>query len=451
MMSGWAQVRVWSLRLIEFGLVQAGVQLLNAVAGLVIIRSLPKSEYALFAVTGSIQAVCNMLGELGIGVGVLAIGGRVWSDPQRFGSLIATATELRVRFSLVSVIICLPVAMWMLWRNEASPAAMAALSGVILFGMLPLMSSSIYLVVPQLHGEYRRIQKLDFGNALFRCAIIGGLALGALSAVSAALVGALTIWIHWGVVRRWAAEQANLGAPPNSEDRGELLRLSFRSLPNVVFFCLQGQVTLLLLTWAGQPSSVADVTALGRLAALLSVFSTAFSVVLTPRFCRCQDAARLPQLYLKLITGTVAVVVPLMVASWVFPKPFLWLLGSKYASLEAECGWVVTAVCVSQVGAAMWALNISKAWIRYQAALYIPVILSAQIVAALLLNLRRVDDVLVFNLVTAAAPLPIYIIDAISGLSRRGLQVADSSHRKGGGNNGHAMLTPPQAVAKDMG
>ena len=47
------RARTWALRLAEYGLVQAAVQGVGAVAGILVIRNLSKNQYALFAITNS--------------------------------------------------------------------------------------------------------------------------------------------------------------------------------------------------------------------------------------------------------------------------------------------------------------------------------------------------------------------------------------------------------------
>ncbi len=412
----WEQVRRWSLTLAEFGVAQIAVQALTALAGILIIRSMSKPEYALFAIANSMQTTCNLLADLGIGIGVRSIGGKVWADPFRFGQLMNTALGLRRKFAICSLGVCLPIAGWMLWRNGATPFYAVVLCAVVGASVIPLLSASVWGISPGLHGEYRRMQKLDLGNAALRLLLIGALTLTRLSAWLAALVGVVTNWIQSLVLRRWAREKADFLAPSSVDDRRELTRLSVRSLPNAIFFCFQGQVTLLILTLVGSPTGIADVTALGRIAVLFSVFSVAFASVLAPRFGRCQDPARLPRLYLLLVGGTVLALLPLAAFAWVLPEPFLWLLGGKYAGLERECGLVVAAGCIGQIGGVMWSLNGSKAWIRVQSSFFIPAILAAQAVAALCLDLRQFHDVLIFNLVTAASTFPIYALDSWLGL-----------------------------------
>src|SRR5213596_2403543 len=272
-------LRRWALVVAEFGMVQAGVLALLAAAGLLIVRTLSKQEYALFAIANSMQTACNSLADLGIGVGVRSIGGRVCNDRLRFGALLNTALGLRRNFALVSFGFCLPVASWMLWHNSATPLQIAGLCVAIVAGVIPLLGSSVWSASQLLHGEYRRIQKIDSGNAALRLALIGVLAIGRMNAFLALLVGVIGNWIQAILLRSWARDHSDPAAPLNAVDRRELLHLSVKSLPNAVFFCFQGQVTLLILTLVGSPTGIADVTALGRVAALFAVFSAAFASV----------------------------------------------------------------------------------------------------------------------------------------------------------------------------
>jgi O-antigen/teichoic acid export membrane protein len=409
----------WSMRIAEFGLVQGLVQVLTAIAGILLVRNLSKHDYALYAIANSMQLVCNLLADLGIGIGVASIGGRVWNDPFRFGQLLNTVLGLRRQFALISLSVCLPIAAWMLSRNGATIPLQIGLSFAIAVSLIPLLGITAWGTSAKLHGEYRRIQKLDLGGAALRLGLIGLLAVSRLNSLLAMLVGVVGNWVQALFLRRWAHEKIVTQAPQNAEDRRELLRLSKRWLPNVVFFCLQGQVTLFILTAMGSTTGIADITALGRVAALFTIFSVTFQNLLAPRFARCQDPRRLPRLYLLLVTGTTIIFLLLVGLTWVFPDPFLWLLGGQYATLRQECVWVVAAGCVNQIVGVMWLLNLSKAWIRAQSLAYIPMIVAAQVGAAFCLDLRQFHNVLIFNLITAAAPLPIFAVDAALGLRCR--------------------------------
>lgn len=413
-----AGVRRWSSTLLQFAALQALVQLLIASSGFIVVRVLPKPEYALLAIANSMQSACQALAELGTGMGVRSIGGRIWNDPARFGQLLRTSLSLRRGFGLIAFGICLPITGWLLWRNGAVPVLAVALCLALAAGVAPLVAATTWVVSAQLHGEYKRIQKLDLGNAGLRLALVGTLCLTCFNALLTILVGALANWVQTLTLRRWAWAKTGPGDSINLQDRRELLDLSLKSLPNTIFFCFQGQILLVILTFAGSPAGIADLTALGRLAMAFQVLSVTFANVLAPRFACCQESRRLQQLYLTFVCSISSILLVLATCAWLWPDPFLLLLGDQYRSLRREAGWVVTAGCVGQIGAVMWTLNSSKAWIRFQAPGFILVTLAVQASAACLLDLRRFHDVLVFNLLSAAAPLPLYAVDAVIGLRK---------------------------------
>ena len=408
----------WATRVAEFSFVQCWVQLFTGLAGILIVRTMAKDQYALYAITNHMQTACNLLADLGIGIGVRSIGGRVWQDRRRFGELLNAALALRRWFALFSIAACLPIAAWMLLKNGGTGPTVALLCGVVAASVLPQLTATVLTIVPQLHGEYRRIQVLDFGNAVLRLSMIAALAVTQMNALLAAAVGATNNWVQMLVTRRWAHDHAECTAPPNAADRRELTRLSLRTLPNVVFFCFQGQVILLILTLVGNPSGIADVTALGRLAMLFTPVSVAFINVLVPRFTGCQDPQRLPRLYLLLVGTAVLALAPIFLAGFFIPGPLLWLLGDKYLTLKKQCGLVVATACVGQLVHLLHSLNTSKAWIRTLTTAWIPLTLAIQLAGAFTLDLRHFDGVLLFQLASASIPLPLLCLDAIHGFRR---------------------------------
>jgi O-antigen/teichoic acid export membrane protein len=408
----------WALKIIEFGAVQVAVQLLGALAGLLIVRSLSKSEYALFAIANSMQTTCNLLADCGIGVGLRAIGGRVWNEPKSFGALLASALELRRSLALISFAVSLPLAGWMLWQNGATPWQLAGFSVALIAGVIPLLSSTVHALAPQLHGEFRRIQGLDLSTAVLRVLLIGALAASKITALLAVMIGVIGNWLQAIFYRRWAHQHADPEARPIPEQRRELIGYSLQWLPNLIFFCFQGQVTLLILSLFGSSSAIADLTALSRIAVLFTAMSAICTTLFAPRFARYQEHAALKALYGAIVGASSALLVALFTVVWLWPEPFLWLLGDSYRGLAAECVWVVGAGSIAQLGTVLWSLNSSKGWIRWQSIGYIPAILTVQVGAAFCLDLSQFHQVLLFNLLTAAAPLPMYLLDAWQGLRK---------------------------------
>src|ERR1041385_1686729 len=89
----------------SFAIVQAIVQVIGFGSGILIIRTLEQREYALFTIANTMQGTINLLADIGISVGLISIGGRVWQDRHRFGQLINTALNFRRKLGAFAVVI----------------------------------------------------------------------------------------------------------------------------------------------------------------------------------------------------------------------------------------------------------------------------------------------------------------------------------------------------------
>src|SRR6187399_500937 len=71
-----------------FAFGQAAVQLISFLSGILLVRYLDQRDYAYFTIANSMQGTLNVLADVGISIGLVSIGGRVWKDRRRFGELI---------------------------------------------------------------------------------------------------------------------------------------------------------------------------------------------------------------------------------------------------------------------------------------------------------------------------------------------------------------------------
>src|SRR6476661_7373361 len=103
----------------NFALVQSAVQVIGFVSGILLIRHLDQREYAYFTIANTMQGTLNVLADIGISIGLVSIGGRVWHDRHRFGQLIKTASNLRRKLGAIATIIVTPILFIMLVKNGA--------------------------------------------------------------------------------------------------------------------------------------------------------------------------------------------------------------------------------------------------------------------------------------------------------------------------------------------
>ena len=406
----------------NFVIVQAVVQIIGFLSGILLVRTLEQREYAYFTIANTMQGTINLLADIGISVGLVSIGGRVWQDRHRFGQLISTALSVRKKLGAVAIIIVTPVLYFLLVKNGASFFYTAVLIVVVLAGLLIQLSLGVLDVVPRLRSDIARIQSIDLTGAIARLLVLVTLMCFFLNAGMAVAVATATLLLQYAMLRKYVARVIDLDAPENAEDRAAMFGFIRKLAANAVFYCLQGQITVFLISFfARRTSSVAEVGALGRLAMIFAVLSNLLTNVFVPAFARCQSARKLRWLYAAIIGGVSAFSLMVLCGAGIFPDQFLFVLGSKYAHLHRELLVMVGGAVLSALTGTFWALNASKAWVA-GSWLYIPLTLATQIALIPYTDFSSVMGVLTFNLISAIPNLLLNI-----ALSYRGFRSFQSA------------------------
>jgi len=392
-------------RISNYALVQAAVQIIAFSSGILLVRWLPQREYAYFTIANAMQATLMLLADIGVSVGLISIGGRVWQDRHRFGELINTGLAVRKKLAAVAAILVAPILYAMLTRNGASSIYTLLLIAVVLAGFSIQLSVDIFSVVPRLRSDIGRIQKIDFTCAIVRLLLILGLVYLFATAGLAVAIASATFLLQYFLLRAYAAKVVDLKANENAEDRHEIVRLIKNLAANAVFYCFQGQITVFLISFfASRAASVAEVGALGRLAMIFTVLTNLLINIFVPAFARCQDKRKLRWLYAAIVGGVVLFSLAVLCAAAFLPNQFLFVLGNRYTHLHRELLLMIGVAVITALGGTLWLLNASKAWIA-GAWLYIPLTLATQIALIPFTDFSSVAGVLMFNLISGVPSL----------------------------------------------
>jgi hypothetical protein len=410
----WAQIQRWSGVLARFFTAQVLTQAFGMVAGLWLIRALPKMEYAWFTLASGWQGMLALLADSGISMALMSIGGRVHDDPGRLGRLVTECVRLRKWLFVAVVVVVIPLLGSLLYKSGASWSECLVLCALVIGASYFNLSMSVYSAVPKICAQYERLLRFDVGSAALRLALIGvGISFFPLAIFPVTITG-LVIVAQWYLSRRWAADTVPLDFSRRSEDRTEIVSLIKSNAPNTLYFCFQGQISLALITWFGRTEQVADVGALGRLAMLLGVFMGVVGSVLAPAFAREKKIHRLIRQYGLIVGAFVGLGILLLTAAFFLPEPFLLLLGPKYFHLEHELFWMVLSIVFSNIVTVMWVLNSSRGWIRHMW-IEIPLSMAVQLTACFWLDLGTVKGVLQLG---CFAPLSAFLVNIM--LTRNG-------------------------------
>src|SRR5438874_11069781 len=402
-------------RIGNYVLVQAVVQIIAFSSGILLVRWLPQQEYAFYTIANAMQATLMLLADIGISVGLVSIGGRVWQDRHRFGELINTGLAVRRKLAAAAAIIVAPILYAMLTKNGASASYTFLLIAVVLVGFSIQLALDIYSVVPRFHSDIGRIQKIDFICAVVRLLLILGLVyLFAIAGLAVAIASAAFL-LQYFLLRAYAAKVVDLKANENADDRREIVRLIKKLAANSLFYCFQGQITVFLISFFGRhAASVAEVGALGRLAMIFTVLMNMLTNIFVPAFARCHDKRKLHYLYAAIAGGVILFSSVVLFGAAFFPNQFLLVLGNRYTHLHRELLLMVGAAVMTALSGTLWLLNASKAWIS-GSWLYIPLTLTTQIALIPFTDFSSVAGVLTFNLISIVPSLLLNLILSYRG------------------------------------
>jgi O-antigen/teichoic acid export membrane protein len=393
------KITEWARLLGKFIGVQVVVQIVGLASGILLVRVLPKQEYAYFTMANAMLATMTLLADVGISSGLSSIGGKVWNDPQRFGSLINTALALRRNLAVVSIALLSPILLWMLIAH-GSPAWYAfivVLPVVLAVGVQ--IANGVLATVPRLQFKVRELQNLELFAAVLRLSILAVAYLIFLNAVIALVAAVMMYFAQHIVLQRLASTGIDRTVPSNEEDHRAILGIMRRQAPNDIYYCIQGQITVWLISIFGTAKSIADIGALGRLAMIFAILASVMASIVVPRYARCQAPDVLRRRYHQILAGYMlfgAVLIPVV---FLFPDQALWILGDQYAHLRGEVVLIVISAVMNSTLAGIFALNASKAWIP-PAWINIGVITLVQIMLLGLLDLSTVRGVILFNILS---------------------------------------------------
>ena len=402
----------------SFAVAQAGVQLLAFASGILVVRTLSQAEYAYFTIANTMQGTINVLADVGISIGLISIGGRVWHDRRRFGELITTALHMRRKLGAVAVLIVSPILYYMLAKNGASPAYAAALVVIVVLGLLVQFSLGVLSVVPRLRSDIDRIRNIDLTGAVGRLVILLALVAIFLNAGVAIAVASAALLLQYWMLRRYVAAVVDVDAPANDDDRRAMHGFIRGQAANSIFFCIQGQITVFLISFFGtDASSVAEIGALGRLAMIFGVLGNLLTNVFAPAFARCQSPRRLRWQYTGIVGSVLAFSAALLLGAALLPEAFLFVLGNKYTHLEHELLLMIAGAVAGALINTIWALNASKAWVA-GSWLYIPLTLATQATLIPFTDFSSVRGVLIFNLLSSLPNLILNVVLSYRGFVR---------------------------------
>lgn len=384
-LAGSARIARLLAKLLSAG---AAAQFLGVLTGLALLRWLPVEDYAQYTVAYGFSATLTALVDVGLAGAIMPLVGERAPDRSVLAAYVRAALHLRGRLAAAAVPISAVAFFAITASRDWGIGVQLGLFATVVVTLLARAMVDIYELPLLMQGRYRDYYAAQIGVAGSRLTVSAGLyGFRGLTGVTASLVSAGAALVQGLAYRRVARACVDVPEHVDREKTREILRFVAPALPGVVFFALQGQITIFLIAVFGEVRSIAEVGALSRLTALFVVVAGMSQVLVAPRF---------PQLAReRLFFETSRVLVAafgfgavLTTMAFVFPEPFLLLLGPSYDGLRSEVAWFILAASVNALSAVAYAINFSRRFVWYWTTwVGLGLIVSSQIAGAFLFDL----------------------------------------------------------------
>jgi O-antigen/teichoic acid export membrane protein len=367
-------------------------QVFMALTGILIVRHLPKEQYAWFTLYSSLGAMMALVADSGLAAGLNAHGGQLLPDQTALARFHTAAKAFRFRLSLLSGAAVGALGVYLLWKNHCPPGLMVGILAMTWVGMFLATTGQMNVVLHNLLGHRRLVQA---GSILTHAVRLGLVALCHLAGLLTGTTACLTAFFSQLVGTWFTSRQLPIVYPPAEpleKDREDLTHYVRQTMPNALFACVQAQIGALLLGAFGHTGDVANFGALSRVAVLFSVFSAPIFFLASPAFAKAPTRGHLIRIASLVLAGYTALSGLALVAVNVFPQVFFWLIGSQYAGLERELVWVVGAQALCSMDSILWTLALARGWL-FRAWVTIPLTLAFQAAVLVVVNPQTIEGV----------------------------------------------------------
>lgn len=400
------------------GFAQIFVQLISLVSGILVIRLLQPEEYALYTLGNTMLGTMTVLADGGISTGVMSQGGKVWRDRDKLGTVLATGMDLRRKFAVVSLLVSLPVLLYLMRIHHASwlMATLIILSLIPSFFMA--LSGTLLQIAPKLRQDIPPLQKNQIYMNVGRLVLLGlTIFIFPFAYIAILAAGLPQIWGNMNL-RKISAGYADWNQKPDPQIRKDILKMVTRLLPMGIYTCLSGQITIWLISLFGSTENIAQLGALDRLSMALSFITVTFGTLIVPRFSRLpNNPGLLLRRFLQIEAGLLVMGTCIVFVVWLFSAQVLMVLGPHYAGLTREVVLRIVISCLAIMSASTFSLFTSRSW-AINPIISIPVSVASIALGVSFIDASNVRGVLMLNIMVQLIQLTMNVTFALIKIRR---------------------------------
>jgi hypothetical protein len=391
----------------------------NLLYGLLCVRLLPIPEFAKFVVVFAIQGSLVVLMDVGISGSLIPLIGERIDDRQLIADYVASLRQVaHWLFAIVAPITA--VAYPLLVRNRHwNWPTVTAMVVILLVSVWFARVGAAYGAVLIVLRDRRRWYQAQMVSSFGTLALLGiFFAFHWLNAFSAILINVSGV-IYVGLACFLRSRQLlGVAGVPSKEKRTAIIQFTLPSIPSVMFFALQGPLSVLLITIFGRTAGVASVGALTRLGQIFTLLVQMNPLLIEPYFATL-PRQRLKSHYLAAVAAASCFGLGMVGLARVCPGLFLWVLGPKYANLRYEVLLVMITGAIGLVSGVMATINGSRRFVYYWDNIARNTLtLLVQIIFIWKADLSSVRSVLWFGIASGLPSLVIHTLVVFYGFAR---------------------------------
>ncbi|MFN3380714.1 MAG: lipopolysaccharide biosynthesis protein [Runella zeae] len=394
----FAKVWHWVKLIAITGGAQAAVQAMGMLSGILIIRLLPVEEYALYTLANTMLGTMTVLADGGISTGVMAEGGKVWQDKEKLGIVIATGLDLRRKFAIGSLLVSIPILVYLLQNHGASVLMTLLIIASLIPAFFAALSDSLLQVAPKLHQDITPLQRNQMTVSVIRL-LLSGLTLFIFPWTFVALLAnGIPIMYGNSQLREINLSFINNVNKPSQVVRKEILKTVYKILPTSIYYCFSGQIMIWILSILGNSVAIAHIGALGRFSIIFTFISSMLTTVLIPRFARMTlDSRNMLKFFIKVQFVLFSTSFVLVLIFYLFSDYLLWVLGNSYSNLKLEFILVLICAGISMISQfTNQFLSVKK--IIINPIVFVVLMIFSQLFFLYFIKPHTTFDVLVFNI-----------------------------------------------------
>ncbi|MBU1109741.1 MAG: hypothetical protein KKB51_23875 [Candidatus Riflebacteria bacterium] len=383
----------------KFSLYQCLIIIINLASGILIIRLLSTEDFAIFSLALLGFNTLNLLSNLGILQAMLALGGEVWQYPDKLGEVISCGLKTRKTIFLFLLFLIMPFQCFLIYKHSTS----LSLAILFFFLIIPdsyfVLTTEFFLVGAKLHKDTNLIQRSAIFEAIIKLLL---LCFGVFFQFYAWIIygiKSLASFIRYEIVKKNNSKFFLLQQSSNPAIQSQILTTVKHTLPMSLYYCLQGQIGIWLISLFGTTANIAEFSALSKIMLVFALFDAILSSIILPTFAKIKDPKILLNRFLLFCSCLLGMFVIIFWIALRYSSLFLWILGKNYQALNEEFIYALISAFSCVLLTSIMGINLSRNWVKYLW-VYIPLTLATQVVILYFVHIDSVKNVFLFNIIS---------------------------------------------------